>query len=79
MKNNKYIATLLLVFLFTISAVAQQKRTITGLVVDERNEPVIGASITVPGTTNGTITNIDGKFSLTNIEQSVKLIQVTVS
>ena len=77
MKNNKYIATLLLVFLFTISAVAQQKRTITGLVVDERNEPVIGASITVPGTTNGTITNIDGKFSLTNIEQSVKLIQVT--
>ena len=35
-----------------------------GVVVDERGEPIIGANITRKGTTNGTITDIDGKFSL---------------
>jgi len=38
---------------------------ISGLVVDTRGEPVIGANVVEKGTTNGTITNIDGRFSLT--------------
>lgn len=37
---------------------------ITGTVYDETGEPVIGASVTVAGTTNGTITDIDGRFTL---------------
>ena len=43
-------------------AVSDQK--IKGTVVDESNQPVIGANIVVEGTTNGTITDLDGNFSL---------------
>lgn len=41
-----------------------QSQTITGLVVDAQGEPVIGASVIEKGTTNGSITNLDGKFTL---------------
>ncbi len=44
--------------------IQQQKRQIIGTVVDINGEPVIGANIVEKGTTNGTVTNIDGKFSL---------------
>lgn len=42
----------------------QQTKTITGKVTDEDGEPVIGANIIEKGTTNGTVTDIDGTFSL---------------
>lgn len=42
----------------------QQKRRITGIVVDANNEPVIGANIIEAGTTNGTVTDVDGRFTL---------------
>jgi TonB-linked SusC/RagA family outer membrane protein len=41
-----------------------QGRTVKGVVNDGNGEPVIGANVVVKGTTNGTITNIDGEFSL---------------
>lgn len=41
-----------------------RSRTITGRVLDERQEPLIGASITVEGTDVGAITDIDGRFSI---------------
>ncbi|MGI6572261.1 MAG: carboxypeptidase-like regulatory domain-containing protein [Fermentimonas sp.] len=44
--------------------VQQQKKTITGTVVDANGEPIIGANIIESGTTNGTITDANGKFSL---------------
>ena len=43
---------------------AQQHRTIGGTVLDETGQPVIGATVTVPGTNIWTITDEDGKFSL---------------
>ena len=45
----------------------QQNSTCKGIVKDAKGEPVIGASIVVKGTTNGTITGIDGDFTLTNV------------
>lgn len=42
----------------------QQKKQITGTVVDESGIPIIGANIIEQGTTNGTITDIDGNFNL---------------
>lgn len=42
----------------------QVKQTATGTVVDEKGEPIIGASVQEKGTSNGVITNLDGKFSL---------------
>ncbi|MDR1402168.1 MAG: carboxypeptidase-like regulatory domain-containing protein, partial [Tannerellaceae bacterium] len=50
-------------------------RQITGRVLDERGEPVIGANVVEKGTANGTITDIDGNFSL-NISQGA-IIQVS--
>ncbi len=41
-----------------------QTKTITGVVVDATGEPVIGASVLEVGTTNGTITDVDGNFTI---------------
>ena len=41
-----------------------QNITVTGQVVDVTSEPIIGASVVVKGTTNGTITDFDGNFTL---------------
>lgn len=46
------------------SAAAQQHRLVSGTVTDAGGEPVIGANITVKGTTNGTVTDLDGHFTL---------------
>lgn len=48
----------------TTALANQQKKIITGTVVDPNGEAVIGANVLVKGTTNGTITDMDGKFSL---------------
>ena len=53
---------LMLVLTLSSSMFAQKK--ITGIVVDEKGESVIGASVSEKGTTSGTATDIDGKFSL---------------
>lgn len=42
----------------------QQTKTVTGTVLDADGIPIIGANVIVKGTTNGTITDFDGKFSL---------------
>jgi hypothetical protein len=47
-----------------VQATQQQNLTVSGVVKDNAGEPVIGASIAVKGGTTGTISDIDGKFSL---------------
>ena len=47
----------------TVQAVMQTK-TVKGTVLDENGEPLIGVSIVVKGTSTGTITDFDGKFSI---------------
>lgn len=42
----------------------QKSRTITGVVTDSKGEPIIGANVSVKGTTNGTTTDVSGAFSL---------------
>ncbi|MDR2765552.1 MAG: carboxypeptidase-like regulatory domain-containing protein [Tannerella sp.] len=42
----------------------QTGRRITGTVVDAAGEPIIGANVVEKGTTNGTVTDVDGNFSL---------------
>ena len=41
-----------------------QRRTVTGVVKDASGNPVIGAGVVEKGTTNGTVTNLDGQFSI---------------
>ena len=54
----------------------QQKGTCTGIVKDATGEPIIGATVMVKGTTNGTITGLDGDFSLNNVEKG-SILQVS--
>lgn len=52
----------------------QQNGTCTGVVKDAMGETVIGASVVVKGSTNGTITGIDGDFSLNNVSKGSTLV-----
>ena len=58
-----------LLSVLAVGAFAQSK-TVSGTVLDKTGESVIGASVVVKGTTNGTITDFDGKFTLTNVPES---------
>lgn len=58
----KKLYTLLMLCMLTMAAWANKQ--INGIVVDESGEPVIGASIQVEGTSLGTISDYDGKFSI---------------
>ncbi len=48
----------------SITVVQQQKATVKGQIMDNQNEPIIGANIIEKGTSNGTVTDFDGNFSL---------------
>lgn len=48
-----------------------KKKTVTGTVLDPMGEPIPGANVVVKGTTNGTVTDMDGKFTLEVPENSV--------
>ena len=53
--------------------IQQDKKTISGRVVDRNGEPVIGVNVVEKGTTNGTITGMDGKFTL-NVSPNATLM-----
>lgn len=55
---------MLLAFVMAIPSIAQNAKTFKGVVVDETEQPIIGAAVKVIGTTLGTITDIDGNFTL---------------
>ncbi len=54
--------------------VQQQGKTVSGTVVDANGEPVPGASILIEGTTTGTITDMDGNFSLVGVPEDAVLV-----
>jgi TonB-dependent starch-binding outer membrane protein SusC len=53
-----------LMALFVLPALAQNNILVKGRILNEKNQPVAGASILVKGTSNGTITNDNGDFQL---------------
>lgn len=53
--------------------IQQDKKTISGRVVDRNGEPVIGVNVVEKGTTNGTITDMDGKFTF-NVSPNATLM-----
>ena len=78
MKDSKYLSLLgrldklqrlFFIALFSVLAIGAyaQSKTVSGTVLDKTGESVIGASVVVKGTTNGTITDFDGKFTLQNV------------
>ena len=69
MRTYKLITLLLLVC--SIPLHAQKAVTVTGIVTDDQNAPLIGATVMVKGSANGVIADIDGKYSLTAKEGDV--------
>lgn len=65
------ISLFILTLFCTLHLSAQNQKTITGTILDEKGESVIGASVIVKGTINGTITDVDGKFSLNVNENDI--------
>ena len=55
-------------------SIAQNKKRISGKIVDSMGQPIIGANIVEKGTTNGTITDMNGNFTLSVSEKSILLI-----
>ncbi len=69
----KKLSLVLSLVLFAVSfAIAQ--RTVSGTITDDGGEPLIGASILVKGTSSGTVTDIDGSYSLEVPDGSTALV-----
>jgi hypothetical protein len=72
--KQKVIFMLLFSILTGVQCLIAQQTGITGVVVGESDgEPLIGATVLVKGTSQGTVTDIDGKFSL-NVSANATLI-----
>lgn len=68
---DKRLLTLLLVCMCATFGI--QARTVKGTVVDKVNQPVIGASVHVNGTNLGTMTDVDGNFTISNAPDNAVL------
>ncbi|MDO4181263.1 MAG: TonB-dependent receptor [Bacteroidales bacterium] len=75
LQAHRYMLSIFLLFFFSLGMFAQQL-TVTGVVKDATGEAVIGASVLVKGTTNGTITDFDGNFTLSNVPGDA-IIEIT--
>lgn len=73
-KRDKSQRLLLSVLFAFISLVAMAQDKVTGTVVDELGEPIIGASVLVKGTSNGTVTDIDGNFTIPSVPKDGSLV-----
>lgn len=65
--KNLFLAVCLLL---AAMPVFSQTRTVTGTVTDALGDPLIGVSILVQGTSNGVVTDIDGKYTLANVPEN---------
>ena len=67
------LLSLFIIICFCTLPIYAQNQQITGRVLDKGNEPIIGASVLVKGTTNGTITDLDGNFRLSNVAKDATI------
>ncbi|MFR9548701.1 MAG: TonB-dependent receptor [Rikenellaceae bacterium] len=69
-KQRRYLArltTLVATLLMSLLTVSAQTLTVKGVIIDETGEIIIGANVIISGTTNGTVSDIDGNFSLDGV------------
>ena len=68
---------LLLACLILGIGIAEAQKRVSGVVVDEQGEPVIGASVKVPGTGKGMQTDVKGAYDFKNVPDNVKKLEIT--
>ena len=77
-KHEKEILLLIIVCLVMGAGVMAQTSTVSGTVfAEDNNEPIIGASVLVKGTTLGAVTDIEGKFTILNVPGTAKTVIVS--
>lgn len=72
---KKTLISLCLLFIGMLPVIGQT--TISGTIIDSDDIPLIGASILEKGTTNGTVTDLDGSFTLSVLEDAILIISYT--
>ncbi len=70
--NSRIILTVLCLMVSFVTSWAQT-RVVSGVVKDDTNQPLPGVAVVVPGTTQGTVTDFDGKYSISIGESDTKL------
>lgn len=71
---RKFLRPSFVVLFLAITTMAfSQNKTVTGVIVDKAGEAIIGASVVVEGTANGSITDLDGRFTLSNVSDNASL------
>ena len=75
--SNNYMKTIITLFCMCFSLVAFSQTTVTGNVVDESQESILGANITLMGVAIGTSTDYDGNFTLTVDQELPFSIQIS--
>lgn len=60
-----------------IGLLIAQTSTVSGVVTDDNKEPIVGASVLIQGTTIGVLTDIDGKFTISDVPATAKLLKVS--
>ena len=63
---------MMIVFL-TAALYASAQSKVRGTVTDEQGEPIMGASVIVDGTSNGTVTDLNGNFTINNVPKNAKI------
>ena len=75
MRRQTLFFSLVVLFSFLPFVVlAQGTKTIKGTVVDQSNEPIIGATVVVKGSTNGAATDLDGNYVLNGVSEDAILV-----
>lgn len=70
--GKRLITTLLVLLTIGVKAFAQS--AVSGKVTDEAGEPCVGANVLIKGTTTGTMTDLDGNYSLTDVRKGAILV-----
>lgn len=70
--GKRFFTALLALLLIGVQAFAQS--AVSGKVTDEAGEPCVGANVLIKGTTTGTMTDLDGNYSLTDVRKGAILI-----
>ena len=76
---RKFVKGLMaLILLFFTTAAFAQTITVSGTVTDATNAPLIGVSVSVKGTANGAVTNVDGKYTLQQVPVNAVLVFTSI-
>ena len=73
MRRQTLFLLFTLLFSLPLTVLAQGTKTVKGTVVDQNNEPIIGATVIVKGSTLGAATDLDGKYVLNNVPEGATL------